>query len=149
MFQERNQSRCHGNQLLGADFHIADFGGIAHTDIFGVAHVKALVQNIAFGVQRLVCLGNNVFIFFVGSQVINLVGNLAVDNFSVRCFDKAVFVDTGIGRKRTDQTDVGTFGSFDGAHSAIVAVVYVTNLKACSFSGQTAWSQGGQTAFVS
>ena len=47
-----------------------------------------------------------------------------------------------------DQTDVRTFRGLDRAHSAVVGVVYVTNLESGAVTGQTARAQGGQTTLM-
>ena len=42
----------------------------------------------------------------------------------------------------------GTFRGLDGAHAAVVGVVYVAHLEAGAVTGQAAGAQGGQTALV-
>ena len=42
----------------------------------------------------------------------------------------------------------GTFRGLDGAHTAVVGVVNVTDLETGAVTGQTAGAQGGQTALV-
>ena len=47
-----------------------------------------------------------------------------------------------------DQTDVRSLRSLDRAHTAIVGVVYISNLESGTVSGQTARSQGGETSLM-
>jgi hypothetical protein len=61
-----------------------------------------------------------VLLLFHGREVDHVLGDLAVDHLAVRGFDEAVLVDAGEGRQRVDQTDVGPFGRFDRADTAIV-----------------------------
>ncbi len=73
---------------------------------------------------------------------------VAVVDLAVRRFDKAVLVDAGIGRQVGDQADVRAFRGLDRAHTAVVAVVYVSDLEGCTVTGQAAGAQGGHTALV-
>ena len=67
---------------------------------------------------------------------------------TVRSFNKAVLVDTGIGGKRGDQADVRTFRGFNRANPAVVSRMYVSHLETGPFAGQTAWSKSRKTTFV-
>ena len=78
----------------------------------------------------------------------DLVSYHPVDDLAVGGFDKAIFIDTREGRQRTDQADVRAFRRFDRAHTAIVAVVNVTDFEAGALTGETARSKGGQTALM-
>ena len=55
--------------------------------------------------------------------------------------NEAVTVYAGIGSKRTDKTDVLTFRGLDRTHSAVVGVVYVSNLEGCTVTGKTSGTQ--------
>ena len=100
--------------------------------------------------QRFVCLCDNVVIFHVGSHINHFVGDAAgfLVHLAVRSLNEAVLVDSCESCQIGDQTDVRTFRCFDRAHSAVVAVVYVTNFESGTVTGQTARAQCGQTTLM-
>ncbi len=94
-----------------------------------------------------------VIIFFIGRHIDDFVGDARVHriapvDLSVRCLNKTILVDTRIACQGVDQTDVGTFGSLDRAHSSVVCIVNVSDLESCTVSGKTAGAQCGQTSLV-
>ena len=108
---------------------------------------------MAFRIQRFVCLCHDKVIFLVSRQINHLVcyhriGRVTLIQHPVGSLDKTVFINPRIGCQGVDQTDIGTFRGLNGAHTAIVCVVYVTNLETGTVSGQTARAQGRQTALV-
>ena len=91
---------------------------------------------------------NGVLFFFIGGEVVNDVGYLAVFNATIRSLDEAVVVHAGIRCQRADKTDVRTFRGLNRAHTAVVGVVNVSNFEARALTRQTARAQCGQTALV-
>ncbi len=91
-------------------------------------------RKLAVLCKRLVRLSDNVIILNVGSHVNYFVCNYArlLVNFTVRCFDKAVFVDSCESCEVGDKTDIRAFRSLDRTHSAVMAVVYVSNFESCT-----------------
>ena len=100
--------------------------------------------------QRFVCLCNNVIIFYVRSHIDNFVCyNASCLVYSpIRSFNKAIFVDSCECCQIRNQTDVRTFWRFNRAHSSVMAIMYVTNFKSCTISGQTARTQCRQTTLM-
>ena len=66
-----------------------------------------------------------------GTNRKNLLGKFHI---SIRCFDETVFIDSCIACEVGDKTDVRTFRGLDRAHTAIVAVVYVSNFESGTVS---------------
>ena len=96
-------------------------------------------------IERLVRLCYDVVILFVRGHINNFIGNTRVCRISliydtVRSLNKTVLVYLCIARKGVDQTDVRSLRSLDRTHTAIVGVVYISNLESCTLSGQTARS---------
>ncbi len=94
-----------------------------------------------------------VVIFFIRCHVYNFIGYLRIFrigliNLTIRSLNKTVLVDSCIGCKGVDQTDVRTFGSLNGAHSSVMGIMYVTNLESGTVSGKTTGSQCGETSLV-
>lgn len=100
------------------------------------------------GVHLGVGLGDVVLRLFHGGEVEHVARHLAVDDAAVRAFDEAVFVDTGKGRKRVDETDVRAFRRFDRADAAIVGRMHVADFEAGALTGQTARAKSRKTALV-
>ena len=140
IFQEGNQCGCNGYYLLRRNVHqVAAFRCDGKYVVLS-AGSNTLAQEVALVIQGFVRLCNNVFIFFIGSHVNNFVGNALVFfiNYAVRSFHEAIFIDNSEGGQGANQADVRTFRGFNGAHTAIVGVVYVADFVACALTGQTA-----------
>ncbi len=104
------------------------------------------MDKISIFIQRFIRLRYMVIIFFISRHIDNFICNtrilwICLINFTVRSFHKSVFIDTCIGCKRVDQTDVWTFRCFDRTHSSIVRIVNVSNLETCTVSGKTTWTK--------
>ena len=112
------------------------------------------MDEMAFLIQGLVGLGHHEVIFLVRGQVYNLIrypwiGRVrGLIHHTVRRLDEAVLVHPCIGCQGVDQTDVRTFRRLDGTHTTVMCIVYVTYLESGTVPGQTARSQGGQTALM-
>lgn len=78
----------------------------------------------------------------------NFVGYNTVSHFTVRGLEETVFVRLCVHGQRVDQTDVRAFRRFDWTYATVVGRVYVSNFKACAFTGQTARAECGDTTFV-
>ena len=79
-------------------------------------------HEVAFLVKRFVSLSNGVFVLNVCGHVFIGIKNpsgFLIDR-TERGFDKAVFVDSCESCKIGDKTDVGTFRSFNRAHSSVM-----------------------------
>ena len=101
-------------------------------------------------VHRLGGLADDVLILHVGGHIGDLVGDTAGGMLHPPegGLDEAVLIDPCIGGQIGDQADVGAFRRLDGAHTAIVAVMHVTDLHVGTLTGQAAGSQSGQTPLV-
>ena len=149
MLEERDEGGRHRHHLARRDVHVVDLGvrdlvGLAVT----LAHQDAIVDETAVVIDLGVGLGDDVTILLVRGQVDDLVGDLPVDDLTVRGLDEAEGVDAGEGGQRTNQTDVRTLRGLNWAHTTVVRRVDVSNLHAGAVTGQTAGSQGRQTTLV-
>ena len=86
--------------------------------------------------------------FLVGAEVFVLAVDLAVLDHAVGRDEESVFVDVAVDGQRRDQTDVGAFGRFDRADSAVVGNMHVADFEARALAVQTARAQGRQTPLV-
>ena len=108
------------------------------------------VGEVTFLVQGLIGLGHNELVLHIGGHVDHLIGDhtgLFV-HLTVRCLNEAVLIQPAIASQIRDQADVGTFGSLNGAHSAVMGIVYISHLKPGAVTGQTAGAQCGQTTLM-
>ena len=110
----------------------------------------ALIYKPVIIIKRLIGLGNNQAVLLVSSNILYLVSNTHVGlvHAAIRSFHKAEAVNPGIVGQGTNQTDVRTFRGLNRAHAAVMGVMYVTHLEACTLTGETARTQGRQTALV-
>ena len=123
------------------DFFFRKFG-----DFVPSSASDTRVQESALFVERFVSLRDYESVFFVGGKVIYYIRNLARRFIysSVSRFDKPVFVYFGVSRKRSDKTDVLTFGGFYRTHTSVVSIVNVADFESGAFSVQTARPQRGK-----
>src|SRR5690606_32729470 len=89
-------------------------------------------------VQARVGLGDGELVLFVGREVLDLLGDLAVLDLAVRRLDEAERVDPREGRHGADETDVRAFGRLDRAHAAVVRRVDVADVHRGAVAGQAA-----------
>ena len=106
------------------------------------------IRQIAFAIQTGIGLGDYVFTFFNGGQVVHLARYPAIFNFTVWCFQKSVFIGTGVHGERIDQAYIRTFRRFNRTYPAIVGWMHVAHLEPGTFAGQTTRTQRGDTAFM-
>ncbi len=98
--------------------------------------------------QRGVRLRDVVVELVIRGEVLGLVRDDAVDDLAVRGLDEAERVDPGVGRERTDETDVRTLGGLDRAHAAVVRRVDVSDLHRRAVAREAAGSQRREAALV-
>src|SRR3954471_12076312 len=95
-----------------------------------------------------VCLRDEIILFFVASQIIDLVRDATIMDFAIRSFDKSEFVDSRESRHRTDETDVRTFRCLDRTNTAVMRRMNVAHFESRAIARETAWSQRRQAALV-
>ena len=135
MFEERNQSGCNRHHLTCRNVHEVDFVSWDQVRFTATTHGASkdelFFELLVFG-QRGVSLRDVEFQFVVSCEVLRLISDNTVFNLAVRSLNETERVDAGVGRKRTDQTNVGAFRGFNGAHTAVVRRVNVTHVHTCA-----------------
>jgi hypothetical protein len=148
VFEERNQTGSHGNELLRRNVHVIDALRLDIDEVaFGTAH-HAVLRVVAFVVDGRVGLGDDEVFFTIGGEIIEMAGDTTLLHLAVRSFDEAEIVDARERRERGDQTDVRTFGRFNGANAAVVRRVNVADFEAGAIARETARPEGRETALV-
>src|SRR5262249_25635753 len=156
----------HRHDLLRRDVHEVDLftrdvvdlaggavarGGRAHPHagaLRATADEHAVVGELAVGLQGGVGLGDDVFLFLVGGEVDDLVGDLALHDLAVGRLDEAVLVDAAVGGQVALEADVRAFRRLDGAHAAVVRGVHVTDLEPRALARQAAGAERREAALV-
>ena len=139
VLQERNQGCSNGEDHSGRDVHVLECSLGICGSLCSVTAGHSSVYKAAVLIQLGTRLSHMVVIFFIRSHVDDFVRNagilrIGLIDLSVRCLYKAVFIDPCKGSKRVDQTDVGTFGGLNGAHSSVVCIVDVSYLESGTVS---------------
>ena len=151
VLQEGDQrSRDRGN-LLGSHVHELHLIRCDDGEVGIQTCLHALVDEIAVVIEGGIALGNHLTLLNFGGEVGYMVVvevHAAVGNGAVGGLDESEVVDLRINAKRRDQTDVRAFRGLDRAETAVMGVVYVSHLKACTLAAQTAGAEGRQTALV-
>ena len=150
VFQERNHGGSHGDHHLRRDVHIVHHLTVHVQNVVLVAAGDTLIGKAAVLVQRLLGGGHDILVLHVGGHILHLVGDPAgaLFHLAIRRLNKAVAVDPGIGGQVGDQADVGAFRRLDGAHTAIVAVMDVTDVERGALTAQTAGAKSGDTPLM-
>jgi Fe-S cluster assembly ATPase SufC len=95
VLEERNQRRRHAYELPRGDVHVVDLVGLDVDDLAALrASQHVVAREVSALVDRLVGLRDDVAVFLVGREVVDLLGNPAVDDLPVRSLDEPVVVDT-------------------------------------------------------
>ena len=111
------------------------------------------MDEMSFFIQRLVGLRYCIIIFLIRGQINDIICyhrilRICFIYFTIWSFDKSILVNSRIGRKRVDQTDVRTLRRLDRTHSSVMGIMYVTDLETGTVSGKAAWSQRGKTSLM-
>ena len=149
MLEERDQRGRRRHHLARRDVHVVDVltGDVVDLAALG-AHEHAVLGEVALGVDGGVGLRDDVLVLLVSRQVVDLVGDAAVDDLAVRGLDEAERVDPPVGRERADEADVRALRGLDRAHAAVVRRVDVTDLHAGAVTGETTRAQRRQATLV-
>ena len=134
MLQEWNQRSRDRDNLRGRHVHVLHFVRRDQHEFAGFTARHQLIHQLACRIHGRIGLGNDIFAFFNRRQIVNLVGHFAVDHATIRCFEKAIFVQACIQGQRVDQTNVRAFRCFNRADTTIVRGVHVAHLKAGTFT---------------
>lgn len=149
VLEERDHGRRDRHHLARRDVDVVHVGRRDEFDLAALpAHQNAALGEVAVVVDRRVGLGDDVPVLLVRGEVVDLLGDPAVDDLAVRRLDEAEGVDPAVRAQRADQADVRPFRGLDRAHAAVVRRVDVTDLHVGALTGQTAGAQGVETTLV-
>ena len=88
-------------------------------------------------------------LFLQGSKILDLVGNPAIVDNTVRGLNKPVRINLGIGCQRDNKADVRPFRSLNRTDTSVMGRVNIPHFKAGTFTGQSSGSQCGQSTLMS
>ena len=149
VLEERDERGRHRHDLLRRHVHVVDRVRVDERELATTgAHEHAIVEEPTLVVDVGVRLGDDVAVFVVGREVLDLVERDAVLDATVRGLDEAEAVDARVAREVTDQADVRTFRRLDRAHAAVVARVHVSHLEPGALTRQTARPEGREATLV-
>ena len=151
VLKERNHSRCYRYDHLRRYIHVVNACAVNFEYLFTVTGINTLSCESSLLVKRLVGLCHYIVVFNIGSHIGYFIKYNAclLVNLAVRSFDKAVLVYLCKRSKVGNKSDVRTFGSLDRTHSAVVGIVYISNLEACTVTGQTAGAECRKSSLMS
>ena len=139
MFEERDQRRGDGDELLRRHVHVVDMVRRHLGELALMANIHQVLGEAAVAVQGGVGLGDD---------ELDLVRDPAVLDLAVRRLQEAVPIRAGVDRERVDEPDVRTLRCLDGADPAVVRRMHVAHLETGPLPGQTARAQRRHAAFV-
>ena len=123
--------------------------GINLDKLAALAGSDFLSQEVAFFVNRVVRLRNEEFFLLIRGDIFNLIADFTVLYQTIRSLNKSKLVNTSVGAKRVDQTNVWTLRGLNRADTAVVRSVHVAHFKASTVTVQTTRSECRETALVS
>ena len=82
------------------------------------------------------------------SEVHDVVGDATIEDLAVLGLDEAVVVQSGEGRKVTDQTDVRAFWRFNRVHTAAVLGAHVSDFEARTLTTPTTRAHSRKTTLM-
>ena len=148
VLQEGHERGGDGHQLFGRHVHVVDLLGRGLGEVAAMAGQDGVAFEAAVFVGDGVGLGDDVVVFVVGRQHLDVLGDAAVFDLAIGRLEEPVVVDTRVGGERGHKTDVRTFRRFDRADTAVVRGVHVAHLEAGAVAVQAAGSQRAQAALV-
>jgi hypothetical protein len=150
VLEERDERRRQRHDLARRDVHVVHGvrRDLADLAALGADEHERVDELAGLRVDRRVRLGDDVPVLLVGGQVVDLVGDLALDDLAVRRLDEAVLVDARVRRERADEADVRTLRRLDRAHAAVVRRVDVADLEAGALTRQTTRAERREAPLV-
>src|SRR5205085_5355407 len=148
MFEERNEARRHGDELLWRDIHVMDFRRFHFQKVAAITDRDLLLGKMPLRVNGRVRMRYEEILLTIAGQIIDLVGDTTLLDFAIRRFDESEFVDPRKGAHRADETDVRTFRRFDRADAAVMRWMHVTHFEARAITAQPARPEGRETALM-
>ncbi len=89
------------------------------------------------------------FVFFVERREIHdSIGDAIVLDFTIGRLDKAVFIDSRVGRERRDKSDIRALGRFNRAYAAVMSRMHVADFETGALASKTARSERREPALV-
>ena len=148
--QEGDHGGSDGDHHAGGDVDVVHPLLVHLHDLVPVTGRDTGVDEAAVLVQRLSGLADDVVVLLVGGHIGDLVGDVEglLVHRPVGSLDEAVLIDPGIGGQVGNQADVGACRGLNGAHTAVVAVVDVTDLHVGALTGEAAGAQGGKAPLM-
>ena len=139
MLQEGDQGRAQTNDLVRRHIHVLHFIRLKNREVTCLTRFDLVFQEVALVIHWHVSLRDLCKILFFRTQEPEVLQiHFTFFYFMVRCFYKAHRVDLRMHAQRRYKTDVRSFRCFDSTQAAVVAIMYVTNLEACTLTAQTA-----------
>ena len=149
VLEERDERGRHRHDLLRRHVHVVDLVRVDERELTAAGtHEHAVVEEAALVVDVGVRLRDDVAVFVVGGEVLDLLERDAVLDPAVRRLDEAEPVDPRVAREVADEADVRAFRRLDRAHAAVVARVHVSHLEPGALTRQTARPEGREATLV-
>ncbi len=151
MLKERYERCCDRCNLDRSHIHELELVGGNDREVGVETSLDAGIDERAVVVDRRVTLRDHLTLLDFGGEIDNVVVvevNHTILHLAVRSLDEAEVVDLRVNAKRRNQTDVRAFRGLDRTETAVVGVVNVSNLEACTLTRQTAGTKGRHTALV-
>ena len=148
VLEEGDQRGGNADHLLRRDVGVGHFADRDFGELAGKADLDDVVLDLAVGVGGHRRLGDLGFGLFIGHQVVDVLGDDAVDHLAVGRREESVLVDGAVDGERNDQADVGAFRGFDRADATVVRRMHVAHFEAGTLAVQTARPEGRQATLV-
>src|SRR5436853_1505958 len=106
-----------------------DFRWLDFQEVAAITNRHFFTGEMPAAVNRCVRLRDQIILFLIASQIVDVIRDPAVCDFAIRSLDKTKLVDPREGRHRTDQTDVWAFWGLDRTNAAVVRRMNVAHFE--------------------
>ena len=107
-----------------------------------------IVGEPALRVETGIRLGDDVLPFLDCGQVLDLVGDEAIEDLAVRGLQETVLVGPGVDCEGVDESDVRTLRRLDRTDPSVVGRMHVPHFEACPFPREAAGAEGRNPPLV-
>ena len=133
MFKERDQRCSDRRDLCRRHVHKFNLIGSYDREVGVKTCFHTIVHERSVIIHGSITLSDDLAFFNFGCQVDYIIVvqiHLAVLNLAVGSLNESEIIDLGIDAERRDKTDVRAFRGLNRTETAIVGIVYVSNLEA-------------------
>ena len=150
VLEERNERSCNRGNLIGCNINEVYLLRRHNWEVCLTAGLHTCHSNMTGFILRSGSLSHGLVLFSLSRKINGRLveHHLTIVYTLVRSLYETELVYLCIDAKRRNQTDIRTFRGLDGTEAAVVGIVDVSDLEACTLTRQTARTQSRDTTLM-